>query len=116
NDTGFPRDTSRYCMRTRQPEPPRAIHVVAPGDDVAVAVRELSAGEELRVSSAHDPGGAAAQLMRLRETIPRGHKVALRDIAPGEEVRKYGWPVGRATAAIGRGCHVHTSNLETRLS
>jgi altronate hydrolase len=48
--------------------------------------------------------------------IPAGHKVALRAIAKGEPVRKYGWPIGHATADIAAGEHVHSHNLATGLS
>jgi altronate hydrolase len=57
-----------------------------PDDDVAVAVTEL-------------PG------------VPRGHKVAVRDVAAGTPVRKYGQVIGVATAPIAAGDHVHTHNL-----
>ena len=45
-----------------------------------------------------------------------GHKYALRDIAEGENVIKYGMPIGHATCSIARGEHVHTHNLATNLS
>lgn len=47
--------------------------------------------------------------------VPRGHKFALRDIKAGEEVVKYGMPIGRATGDIRRGEHVHVHNLKTSL-
>jgi altronate hydrolase len=50
------------------------------------------------------------------EPIPRGHKVAIRAAAAGESIHKYGWPIGRATADIAVGSHVHSHNLETLLS
>lgn len=46
---------------------------------------------------------------------PRGHKVALRPIAKGEEVIKYGFPIGRATQDIVEGEWVHSHNLATGL-
>lgn len=45
-----------------------------------------------------------------------GHKYAIRPIAAGENVVKYGMPIGRATSAIGIGEHVHVHNLATNLS
>lgn len=45
-----------------------------------------------------------------------GHKYALRAIAAGENVIKYGMPIGHATCAIAPGEHVHTHNLKTNLS
>ena len=44
-----------------------------------------------------------------------GHKYALRDIAAGENVIKYGMPIGHATCAIRAGEHVHVHNVETNL-
>ena len=44
-----------------------------------------------------------------------GHKTALCDIAQGENVIKYGFPIGRATAMIRAGEHVHTHNLRSDL-
>ena len=47
--------------------------------------------------------------------IETGHKVALCDIAQGENVIKYGFPIGHATAPIRAGEQVHTNNLKTNL-
>jgi altronate hydrolase len=77
--------------------------MIDPRDDVAVALRAIAAGEVVE--------GVTA-----RADIPSGHKIARRAVAQGEEVRKYGWPIGRATADIAPGEHVHTHNLSTALS
>lgn len=76
---------------------------LSPLDDVAVASTDLPAGISVHA------GGAATLV--TSEAIPRGHKVALRAISPGEAVRKYGQIIGFATAPIGPGNHVHTHNL-----
>ena len=47
--------------------------------------------------------------------IETGHKSALVDIAAGENVIKYGFPIGHATQLIKKGEHVHTHNLKTNL-
>lgn len=75
-------------------------------DNVAVALRGIEAGEQVAV------GG---DTVRVAEPIAMGHKFALSQIDPGENVRRYGWPIGRATAAIGIGAHVHSHNLVTNL-
>src|SRR5205085_491823 len=49
------------------------------------------------------------------EPIPKGHKVALRAIAAGEAVRKFGFPIGIARTDIAAGAHVHSHNLATAL-
>ena len=45
-----------------------------------------------------------------------GHKYALSDIATGENVIKYGMPIGHAVCNIKKGDHVHIHNLKTNLS
>jgi len=47
--------------------------------------------------------------------VETGHKVALTDIKQGEDVVKYGFPIGMATQPIKSGEHVHTHNLKTKL-
>lgn len=45
-----------------------------------------------------------------------GHKYALRPIAEGENVIKYGMPIGHTTKAVEQGEHIHTHNMTTNLS
>jgi altronate hydrolase len=75
-------------------------------DSVAVALRPLIAGEQVSCEE-----GA----LSLVDSIPQGHKFALRDHAPGDAVIKYGAPIGRATIEIAAGSHVHSHNLTTAL-
>lgn len=76
------------------------------GDTVATALRGLAAGETVQVH-----GGDGAIEVVLGDAIPFGHKLALVPIEPGDPVLKYGISIGRATARIEAGCHVHTHNL-----
>lgn len=46
------------------------------------------------------------------EDIGAGHKMAASDIAAGENVLKYGWPIGVATQEIKAGQHIHDHNLK----
>ena len=85
---------------------PRVVQV-HPADDVAVAVEALEPGDVMRI-------GAAT--VEVRQSVGAGHKLALRDIAVGDPVHKYGWPIGRATAPIAKGEWVHSHNLGTALS
>ena len=78
-----------------------------PRDDVAVALEPLAPGARVEAS-----GGS----IEVRTDIPYGHKVALRDMAAGETVRKYGWPIGRLSRNVSAGEHVHSHNLATLLS
>jgi altronate hydrolase len=85
---------------------PLAIRIAA-NDDVAVALRDLAAGDRV-------PVGAA--VITLTTAIPRGHKFAVRELSVGAPVLKYGAPIGRATAAIRSGDHVHSHNVATNLA
>jgi altronate hydrolase len=86
---------------------PPAIYRVAADDDVAVALRDLAAQETIAVGD---------RTIVVTAPIPRGHKVAIQPVSAGQAVRKYSWPIGRATADIAVGAHVHSHNLETLLS
>ena len=79
-----------------------ALLLLRQGDDVAVALRNLSAGEEVALGT---------QRVRLIKAVPRGHKVSLHPLAAGQQVRKYGQVIGVASADIGPGEHVHSHNL-----
>jgi altronate hydrolase len=70
-------------------------------DDVAIARDAIASGTALA-----EFGGLVA-----RADIPAAHKIALRPIAAGEAVRRYGQVIGFATDAIAPGDHVHTHNM-----
>lgn len=72
-------------------------------DDVAIARLSLSEGQRIAVGSL---------VVVTRAAIPAGHKVALRSIAAGDVVKRYGEAIGIARAAIAPGDHVHEHNLE----
>ena len=76
-------------------------------DNVAVALAPLSAGVPVEIEG--------LRLTPTRE-IPRGHKLALRAITSGEDVIKYGYPIGHATEPIAAGDWVHVHNVKTNLS
>jgi (2R)-sulfolactate sulfo-lyase subunit alpha len=82
--------------------------VHAPDDVVGVAVHDIEPGPAVpgRVQN-----GGPVELAVL-EPVPLGHKIALRDIAEGEQVVKYGVVIGRATKAIRAGEHVHVHNVK----
>ncbi|CUU20415.1 Altronate dehydratase EC 4217 CDS [Bradyrhizobium sp.] len=56
------------------------------------------------------PGTLVADGVTTVERIPSGHKVAIKPIAVGEPVRRYGQIIGFATVPIAPGQHVHTQN------
>lgn len=79
---------------------------IRPEDNVAVALKFLKQGTKAVLPP---------QTMTVAEDIPAGHKMALRPIAVGAKVIKYGSSIGAATQPIRRGAWVHTHNLRTRL-
>ncbi|MDH3595842.1 MAG: UxaA family hydrolase [Rhodospirillales bacterium] len=46
--------------------------------------------------------------------IPLGHKIALKDLAVGDTVVKYGHDIGKVVAAAKAGDHVHVHNIKTK--
>ena len=69
-------------------------------DNVVIARQQLLGGTVL-----------ASEGVTVSGLVPPGHKVATRDIAQGEPVRRYDQIIGVATQAISAGQHVHTHNL-----
>ena len=81
-------------------------------DNVGVVVVEnLSAGSDILGVVTEDNSEIHAV---CNQDGPIGHKVALRDLAVGDSVIKYGQDIGRVVAPIRRGDHVHTHNLKTK--
>jgi (2R)-sulfolactate sulfo-lyase subunit alpha len=48
------------------------------------------------------------------QDIPIGHKVALKDMLPGDTVWKYGIDMGKVVAPIQAGQHAHVHNIKTK--
>ena len=82
--------------------------VIKGEDNVATALRDLARGEVAAVGI-----GEATASVTLRDAITFGHKFAVRDIARGEFILKYGETIGRATADIPAGAHAHVHNIES---
>lgn len=53
-----------------------------------------------------------SEIITVRGDVPYGHKIALRDIAPGEHIMKYGECIGAASHPISKGDYVHVHNLD----
>jgi altronate dehydratase small subunit len=88
--------------------PPRTAIVLHDADDVAVATDDLEEGDTVTIL-----GGAQVSTVVVRERIPIGHKISLRPIEAGTEVRKYGEVIGRLTGNAEQGAHVHVHNLKS---
>ena len=77
-------------------------------DNVATVLRAVMAGESVSVRS-----GGSITTVTVRSDIPICHKIALKAIASGHPVIKYGQVIGISTAAIERGRHVHVHNMRS---
>lgn len=80
-----------------------AIH---PRDSVAVALRDVAAGERIAVRI----DGKIREVTAL-DAVALGHKIATVAIAKGALVLKYGEAIARATSDIAVGQHVHVHNV-----
>ncbi len=81
-------------------------------DTVAVAVVEgIKAGQEGTAWIMDEDKQIG---VRVTQDIPIGHKVALKDMAAGETIYKYGVDIGRAVAPIKAGQHAHVHNIKTK--
>lgn len=80
---------------------------INPADNIIVAVEIIPAGSTIEID------GKSLQVSRA---IPAGHKVAVQDFEPGDNIIKYGFPIGHATQAIPAGGWVNERNIKTNLS
>src|SRR6476469_7939241 len=110
--------TIRY---SKAPSPARhwpgilsVIHCVLhdPDDSVAVIVVEgIRAGTALTGLILDEDRTIE---LECRQDIPIGHKVALKDMAVGEAVIKYGVDLGEVVQPIRKGEHAHVHNIKTK--
>lgn len=76
--------------------PPLYIRV-HPNDNVAIVVNDGGLGE----------GAVFVDGLMLRERVPQGHKVALADLAEGDEVIRYNVVIGYALKALPKGSWIN---------
>ena len=90
------------------------IHCVLhdPNDSVAVVVTEgVTAGSTLNALILDEDRTIQ---IPCKAAIPLGHKVAMKDMAVGDTVIKYGVDIGKVVAAIKTGEHAHVHNIKTK--
>lgn len=81
-------------------------------DTVAVVVVEgVKAGQTL---SGWNMDEDCVVELRAQQDIPIGHKLALKDMAVGDTVFKYGIDIGKVVAPIKAGEHAHVHNIKTK--
>jgi hypothetical protein len=79
-------------------------------DNVATVSAVVSVSEEVEILS---PQGEIFLKMKPKENLLNGHKLALKSLARGEEIIKYGEVIGIASQPIAAGDWVHTHNVES---
>lgn len=80
---------------------------INPVDSVVVCLRPFKQGETINVNE---------KKIQVLQDTPAGHKVLINDAAKGENIIKYGYPIGHATEALKAGQWVNENNLKTNLS
>jgi len=91
------------------PKPPDFL-AHADGDSVAVAMRDLPAGQ---AAGGYLEAAGDTFAVVLTEPVRLGHKFALRDIPAGAQVIEYGVPIATAIQDIRTGQHAHVHNLRS---
>ena len=76
-----------------------------------VVVEDLSAGATMLCVVTEDNSDFK---MTANAAVQIGHKIALKDLALGDTVIKYGQDIGKVVAPIKKGDHVHVHNLKTK--
>lgn len=79
---------------------------INPADNVAVAISDAAAGEGCRIG---------AEYIVPAVMIPAGHKMALCDLKEGEDIIKYGFPIGHLLTDVPRGGLIDHNVLKTNL-
>ncbi|MEI5997020.1 UxaA family hydrolase [Paraburkholderia bengalensis] len=101
-------------QQTENAQSRRTIHIVLheAKDTVGVAVVEgIKAGTKLNAWIMDDD---EVITVAAKQDIPIGHKVALKDMAVGDTVYKYGVDIGKVVATITAGEHAHVHNIKTK--
>ena len=82
--------------------------LIDPKDNVVTCVREVAKGESVAYRD-----GDAVKTIEAKEDIPYCHKIALVDLAKGDEVYKYGELIGKADVDIPAGHWVYHENISS---
>ena len=79
---------------------------INPADSVVVALRPMKKDEVVEVGNI---------VVKLKEDVPAGHKILLKDTPAGKDILKYGYPIGHAAIDLEAGQWVNENNLKTNL-
>ena len=88
-----------------------------PQDSISATILQLNPKDNVGVATGNlEPDQVAAggqDVLRVRERIATGHKVAIKPIDAGEKIIKWGMPIGSATRPIAPGEAVHLHNMKS---
>ncbi len=88
---------------------PKALHIHAT-DNVAVCTSAVKAGDEVDIL---EPDGSSFKLT-AKTAIPFCNKIALKDVAQGENILKYGESIGKAMVKIEKGSLANHDNIQSQ--
>ena len=80
---------------------------INPADNVAVAIEPLKEGESILIDDI---------VINVIEDIPAGHKIALKNFIQGENVIKYGYPIGHVLTDKAKGSWINENHVKTNLA
>lgn len=80
---------------------------INPADNVVVAIQAIAKGTALAIDG---------QEIIAQDDIPAGHKIAIKDLAEGENIIKYGYPIGHAREPKKAGSWMNENNIKTNLA
>lgn len=76
-------------------------------DNIVVALKDIESGKTIEIDN---------KVVEVKEDIKRGHKISIQKLSKGEDIIKYGYPIGHTIEAIEEGQCIHTNNIKTNLS
>ena len=90
---------------TDQPKPTKGLVLLLhPEDNILIAAENLSAGAEIDVEG---------ETIVLTDPVDLGHKLARVALAVGDQILRYGAPIGTMNAPARVGEHIHSHNLDS---
>ena len=80
---------------------------INPADSVVVCLQPKKKGEIIETDG---------KKIIINQDTPAGHKILIKDVKQGEDIIKYGYPIGHAREDLKAGDWVNENNLKTNLS
>lgn len=80
---------------------------INPADSVVVCLQPKKKGDVIEIDG---------KQITVNQDTPAGHKILIKDVREGEDIIKYGYPIGHARQDLKSGDWVNENNLKTNLS